>query len=165
MNRFNIILSLAACAIIVGCGKKNADKTDTSATLEQGKISRTNTNDSGTVTMHSEDGAISIQTGSETQLPENFPNDVHIYPNATILTAFTTPESTMLGFETEDAIKTVAEQYQAKMLENGWVEKSTLNMKEVIMAAFSKKERVATLIIAANDTSTQFSITLTSEAQ
>lgn len=172
MNKLHIFLLLAASSVIIGCGQQltgnNDDDGSSSKTnLAQGDVG-VKTSDSehgGTVTGHGKDGPTTIQTGSAAQLPKNFPSDVYLHPNADILNLAITPESTMIAFETEDSVQTVADAVKTNMLKNVWIETSGINMDGISMLAFAKDERTATVIITPTDTTTQISIALTEKAQ
>lgn len=141
MHTLTIMLSLIACTIIIGCGKQ--------------------TGDSNTDNQHGDGSTVTTQAGNEIRLPKNFPNDVYIHPNTTIFNAYTTSESSTVGFDTEDTVKTVAEQYIANMLKSGWNKTTILDQPEISMLSFSKKERTANVIISSDDEKTQITITLT----
>jgi len=142
MNTFTVMLSLIACTLIVGCGKQTGD-TDT-------KVKQTDT--------------ATAQAGSGDQLPKNFPADVYVPQHANIFTAYTTPESTMVGFDTVDSVKTATDAYITNMLKNGWTKKTLLDQAEISMTSFSKDERNATVIISSEDAKIQISLTLTTSS-
>lgn len=151
MKKLHILLSLIACTISVGCGKQSTEKESVTA-------SETSPNET--------DVALNVaDTVTVGTLPKNFPPDVVVYPEAKSLSSFTTPGSTLIGFETADSIKAVTEHYQTEMADNGWTEKTILNMNDIAMIAFSKKNRVVTVIITPSETKTQISLTLTTEAK
>lgn len=141
MNTFTVMLSLIACTIVIGCGKQPGG------------------GDTGT--QHSDDDIVTAQSGNKIKLPKNFPDDVYIHKNTTIFNAYTTSESTMVGFDTTDSVKTVADQYIANMVKNGWTKKTLLDQPAISMLSFSKKGRNASVIISSDDEKTQISLTLT----
>lgn len=77
--------------------------------------------DGGTTTITSEEGET---TWGSTEIPENFPGNVPVYPNATVtfshVGAGADGESASASLETTDDVDTVSSWYKTEIDNNGW---------------------------------------------
>jgi hypothetical protein len=58
---------------------------------------------------------------TEGAIPEGFPNDIPVYPGATIGSSMTTPGLGVFAtFETDDPVETILTHYRGELAKSGW---------------------------------------------
>jgi hypothetical protein len=112
-----------------------------------------------------EGGQIVIGGGEAVQVPESFPKDVLVYPGAKVQGTIVTGAVTQLTLETADGPSKVAEQYQARMKQDGWKEEASVKMGELTMLTYSKDKRNVTIHVTADDDKTQIMVSHSAEQQ
>lgn len=98
----------------------------------------------------------SLQVGTNAKVPDDFPNDIPIYPGSTVASSFsatqlgtTTGQSVTLT--TSDAVATVAAYYKQQMVQQGWTSVSTFDIAGVSQLSYSKGTRTASVSVATQD--------------
>lgn len=104
--------------------------------------------DGGDVTIKTDDGT---WTSSDDSLPKDFPNDVPVYPGASIQGSIGTTSGSegngnYVGLESTDAFAVVVAWYQKEVAEKGWSIVSNLNVDNVVSLSASKDNR--TLVVS-----------------
>lgn len=190
MNKFLIALSLSACLAGLGCGKKSADEILTEKLLEKslekdggtakvdlsgGKMSFTTTDENGKkstlsfsdeeMTIQDNDGKSTFATGTAAKIPDTFPKDVFVYTGCEILSAMTLPEGFTLLLKSNDPINKIASEYKSVMTSKGWKEESTLTMEDQSILVYKKDSRTVSLVVNADEESSQIALTVASEAK
>ena len=114
------------------------------------------------VTVKSEEAEFSFEEGGE--LPENFPKDFPIYPEAKLISSWTASgeetEGLSLVWETNDSIDKVSAYYKEKLTESGWKLSLTAEVEDSITLAFEKNDTGGFLGITTEDSKTIISLTL-----
>ena len=99
---------------------------------------------------------VSMQKGAKTTLPDNFPNDIPIYPKAKIATLIMDKGKIFVSLESDETIKALDIFYGSEIPKQGW--KLTANGPQIYSA--TKKERELDIIIAKNKKSQKNTITI-----
>jgi hypothetical protein len=126
MKRISILsLALATC-LGFGCGKKST----TVSLPDGGKATVTRKGDVAEITVKGAHGETLQFAGSESgvSLPENFPRDVPIYPDAKVITSMKTKEITTVSLTTADPPQKVLDFYGEKLKAHGWEIEGTMKM-------------------------------------
>ncbi len=114
------------------------------------------------VTITSEDGTISFEEGGE--LPDDFPSDLPIYPNAKLTGSWTAEGENANGvstvWETSDSVDKVGDYYKKELPKAGWKLTLTSEVEEATTFAFEKGEMTGFMGIAEEDSTTVISLTL-----
>ena len=108
------------------------------------------------------DGAqVQAQFGGEVRLPGGFPEDVPVFPNATLTSSVSSPAiGTMLTYQVEESPEEVHAFYRRELLDDGWTIESEMNIGGQFMVSFDKERRKASVAIT-RDASKGTKITLT----
>lgn len=114
------------------------------------------------VTIKSEEAEFSFEEGGE--LPENFPKDFPIYPEAKLTSSWTASgeetEGLSLVWETNDSIDKVAAYYREKLTESGWKSSFTSEVEDSMTLVFEKDDTNGFIGITTEDSKTVISLTL-----
>ena len=191
MNRIVLTLWVAAILVATGCGKKTEDKVAKSIAeklIEKGlaaqgvkaKVNLSGENGSFTtldadgqehtlqiegegLTVKGPDGVTTFRSMGAGHMPEDFPQDVFVYPGARVVSSMSFPNGNMLALESSatlrDIITTVTTEMQAK----GWTQKSSMDMGETAMLTFGKDTRATSMIIQSDNNLTTIQITVAAE--
>jgi hypothetical protein len=74
---------------------------------------------SGTVEISSEDGKQTFSTKSD--LPDNYPSDIPVYPNATVTSAITNGEAgSLVTWKSSDSVEDVSNYFEKELADQGW---------------------------------------------
>lgn len=114
------------------------------------------------VTVKSEKAEFSFEEGGE--LPENFPKDFPIYPEAKLTSSWTASgeetEGLSLVWETNDSTDKVAAYYREKLAESGWKSSFTSEAEDSTTLMFEKGDTGGFIGITTEDSKTIISLTL-----
>lgn len=129
---------------------------------------RTIETDEGTVTV---DGAqetmifsgkgeekFEMKTGEGVELPENFPQDVPLYPDATIVASMASQEGVMVSCQSPADPAEVVVFYKEKLSGQGWTVEAEMNMGPQRMISFAKADRHVTVTATSDAGKTQISL-------
>jgi len=146
-----------------GCGKspeeKAIEKTVEKAIGGDAKVDLSNKGMN--VSGRTKEGAFSISTGEEIEVPKDFPADVLVYRPSKVVTAANMPEGQSLALTTSDESTKVVEAYKREMVAQGWSEQTSLNMGAQSMLVYEKENRAANVTIAPTDGETQVTMMVT----
>jgi hypothetical protein len=113
-----VALALLALSLVTGCGKireklaeKAAEKAVETASGGDVKIS----GGGSSVTVKDKNGGGTATLGTGAKLPDGWPSDVPVYPDATITAAMAAPTGKTVVLETKDPAAKVADFYKSKL--------------------------------------------------
>jgi hypothetical protein len=151
-----IIPILCAATLILACGgeEETVETESGSFTVEtEGKGVRISGEDE-------EAGAISGQFGENAEIPDGFPKDVPIYPDAKVLGSMVTGEGTILTLQTADDPGKVTAFYREKLSKEGWSLASEIDLGGQRMLAIEKGERSGAVQISREGDDTNILVTV-----
>ena len=129
---------------------KTFSMTVTDENNKQSTMTVSATDDSSQMNMSGPDGTLTMQSGTGTKVPENFPKDVLLYPGMTIQMVMenTGPAFSVVG-TTTDTIDDVAAFYKKTCPEKGWNQTlSAAQAGDASMLTFEKEERTLMVLVA-----------------
>lgn len=180
--RLAVVLMMVGAVVLTGCGGKKEEaksapedvdvapaqqaEDETAAAIVSKAMSMASGEDvkvkvdGDKVTFTAEQGDVTIQGGEGTELPKDFPEDMPVYKNAVILhTATSGKDMFTVSLQSKDPVKTVSDFYKSTMESKGWESQTTMDMPNRSILAYKKGNRVASLMIAAdNDGGTVISL-------
>ncbi len=119
-------------------------------------------NDGEKVTITSEEGEFSFEEGGS--LPDNFPSDFPIYPNAELASSWTASgddtDGLSLIWETEDSVSKVSNYYESELEDAGWTLSFTSETEDSTTYAFEKNDVSGFIGITVEESKTVISLTL-----
>lgn len=138
-------------AINAAAGKDGAkvdiNKNQMTITTKDGGSTTLTSSDKGdAVTMKTADGTVTMTSGENAKVPEDFPKDIPLYPGAkpTTVTASSKDKAFTLQFTTKDPVEKVAEHFKKELVGQGWAEgmvMSTPGEQAAQMLNYTKGER------------------------
>jgi ABC-type Fe3+-hydroxamate transport system substrate-binding protein len=164
MKKF-LFVAICAALLIAGCGgsadEEAAEKSIEKATGGEAKVE---ISDKGVkVEDKTGEGKFTFTAGEETQVPEDFPDDVLIYRPSETVTAITVPEGYSVTLATEDESAQVADTYKQEMAEAGWSEEGSVTRAGSVMLIYKKDGRTASISIVPSDDMTQIILSVQSD--
>ena len=114
-----------------------------------------------TVRFSSEQGDLTVSSGSGASLPEGFPDDIPIYDDAELLTSAHSQQEEAFNatWTTDEEASKVKNFITGEMQKKGWQSETTLNTPRQTILAYTKDDRGASFIIATNEEKTTISMT------
>lgn len=143
MNRRNItIASLILCSVFLvsGCGK-NTVSTPGGGSVSQTDDKITVTNDSGETTVFTTD-----------RLPEGFPSDVPVYPDATIQGSQLSDYGTNLSLQSKKTTAEVLAWYKNELVDTSWKIASEYSMDNSTWISGSKDDGSTIIVTVGQST-------------
>jgi hypothetical protein len=123
-------IMLSGCALTDWAGKKAGEKI-MEKTIESQTGGKVDVNsDSGTMNINSDKGSLSA--GKEAKIPDNFPKDIFIYPDAKVMFAMSGTsgdKSFSVAYNTATSPEDAFSKYKEEMVKNGWENKNELDME------------------------------------
>jgi len=145
-----LVLALPLAAIMA-CGSEETIET------EQGTVTVDRDDDTTTFSMDGGD-KLQVKAGENIALPEDFPKDVPVYPDATLVTSMATPEGVMISSRSSADPGDVLAFYKKELASEGWKLEAEMNMGPQRMLTFSKGDRQATVTLSSDEGETQISL-------
>lgn len=141
------VVVFLACALflISGCGKE----------IEKKAVEKAIEKASG-----DQIDELSIGGEREARIPTGFPEDVYIFTPSTIEVALKVPQGFSVSLLVEDRADAVAEKYRTEMAAQGWTERTTMDLGEVISMSFAKDSRVTNVAVAGDNGDSRVSVTV-----
>lgn len=133
---------LVACLVFAGCGGDGDDAAD--------GASGSNNGGGG-------------EEGSTVSLPDNFPADVPLYPDARIEMAHSEGSSLNLIHKTSDSVDDVSQFFKTKLAEAGWADSETMDTPRGAVISVSQGNRRVTITIVGEDDKTMISTLVVTE--
>jgi hypothetical protein len=139
----------------VGCGgvKTTTETAIENAIREGSGQSADVVMDGDAMKVTTDKGSVEIGTGNT---PAEWPQDVIVYPGATVLTSANaqgetgTKASTMMMLETDDSVATVVERTKADLTAQGWTITATADVGGTSIISATKDGRETSMQIAPN---------------
>lgn len=148
--------------LLVGCGGESAVENAMEQQIEEETGEEANVViDDTSMRVETEEGTVEIGSAS---LPENWPEDVAVYPNAAVsYSAAVNSENgePQMAFviTTDDSVTAVAAFYKDQLMANGWTMEAAMEAGTMTILSGSKDDRIVSLVI--NGSEEQTSVTLT----
>jgi hypothetical protein len=105
-------------------------------------------------------GAVAGQFGEAVEIPDQFPTDVPLYPDAKVVAAMMTEGQGMLTLRTGDDPDQVADFLRKQFEEEGWSFGSELDLMGQQMLAFEKGDRIGAVQISREESETTIVLTV-----
>ncbi len=114
------------------------------------------------VTVTSDEGEFSFEEGGN--LPDNFPSDFPVYPNAKLASSWTAKgndtDGLSLIWKTEDIVSKVSNYYESELKNAGWILSFTSKTEDSTTFAFEKNDVSGFIGITVEESKTVISLTL-----
>jgi hypothetical protein len=118
--------------------------------------------DGDKVTVTLDEGEFSFE--EEGRLPDNFPSDFPIYPNAKLVSSWMASgndtDGLSLIWETEDSVSKVSNYYESELEEAGWTLSFTSETEDSTTFAFEKNDVSGFIGVTVEESKTAISLTL-----
>jgi hypothetical protein len=156
MRFHRIVLLLCAAILVLACGgeEKSVEIEGGEITIEsEGKGVRISGDQEGT-------GAISGQFGENAEIPEGFPKDVPIYPDAKVVGSMLAGGRGMVTLQTGDDPGKAASFYRENLAKEGWSIVSEMNLGGQQVLAVEKGDRNGAVQISREGSHTNILVTI-----
>ncbi len=167
-----LVMVIVLVLAVMGCGEdkrsteqKEADETASriaskAMTIASGKEVNVEVNGE-TVQFKDADGNVTVHAGKGAKLLDEFPSDLHVYPEGEIIHTTSMGENEFsVTMQTKDDLNKVVDFHKKKMTEEGWQSETSMDMPNRAMLSYMKGDRVANLMIVQDkDGGTVISIT------
>ncbi|MFH1217954.1 MAG: hypothetical protein V1706_15790 [Pseudomonadota bacterium] len=159
---------LALCCFLLltnGCGNSTEEKVvEKQIEKETGGKADVDLSDKGMkITGESEGEKYSVTTGAATEIPQNFPADVHLYQPSKPVQAVEVTGGYSVSLATPDGVEKVASSYKEQMVSKGWTEQASMNMGGQTMLVYEKENRTATIAVMPLEGETHITVTIGAE--
>jgi hypothetical protein len=163
-----VIVAAGTLVIFSGCGKSEEKAASSPATIktiietsdgEEEAVVRVT--DAG-VEIESGGTTASYRAGKDLALPDDFPADIFIYPNAAVETDVSTEDGRMVSLRTADSVDKVTSVYRSRMPGLGWTEDAAATMGGQSLLSYQKEGRAAAIIIGSDGENTQIAVSVSS---
>ena len=156
MTKYIVCLSFLIL-ILAGCGGSTQEKA-VEKQIERATGSDADVDISGDnmkISGQTKEGAFSLSSGEEVDIPKDFPEDVPIYTPSSVSMAMNTPEGHSLTLRSSDDSKKILDSYKREMIAKGWSEQASINMGDQSMLTYKKGDRAANITVGQSDGETQ----------
>jgi len=157
--KHTLLALMMVSLLLAGCGRKTAEKVMEAEMARKGVKAKVNLAENQ-MTIQTKDGTTTYAGGKGTKVPADFPQDVLVYPGATVKFSHSVPQGHNLLLETKDSAEQVLDAYKEKMTAAGWKEEMSMNQGEQAMRIYKKAERTASLTVGSADKQTQIILTV-----
>jgi hypothetical protein len=106
-----------------------------------------------------EEGEFALTSGEDTEIPEDFPDDVYVYKPSKTIMAMQVPEGHSVTLMTKDDISKVVDTYKSKMEAKGWTDEGMMSMGNGRMLTYKKDGRMTGVNMASTDQGVQINVT------
>jgi hypothetical protein len=167
----SLAFALAACIALTGCGKRHdraSEKFLESSLSSEGArvdVSLDTPGEQITISTQTGEGTVNMSVGGQTQVPQNFPEDVPIIPNMQVLLAHEVVEQesfTLQGIA-QQPVAQVSAFYRAEVEKQGWKQETATNFRDMDNYIFRKGPRMLTISIVSSQDTTSVTLTVTRE--
>ena len=166
-NTLGLVTLTAAMLLVQGCGgcgqkasESLAEKmVERAIKSEDGQDADVQLTEEG-ISIKSKDGQFSMSSGENVKLPDNFPEDIPLYPEAQLRMTTSSADGMSVSQTTPDPVSTVAEKLKSNMTKNGWTEETAVNMQGNVILSYEKGERQASLTVMRADDETLITLTV-----
>ncbi len=156
--RLTLGLSAAAiAALLLACGGEEPAPAPPSGKAQGQMASKAR---AGETITKLESGA-TLTSGSDLELPDNFPKDVPVYPKAKVTVALTAPGGgVMASFESSDDAQAVIDFYKEQLVAKGWTLDNEIERSRMVQIDSSSGGRRLTTTVARSGPTTKFTVTM-----
>ncbi len=112
------------------------------------------------ITSEDGDGVYSIQGGDSAEIPAEFPADVYVPDDASVILVSDSPNGFVVGLSTETALPAVVEAYLKEMSAAGWNKMTETVMDGGRMTVYLKDERSVSVGIFEEDGAREISLSV-----
>jgi hypothetical protein len=153
-TRLILLLPAAALALACGSDEKTVETQGGAFTVErEGEGFRISGEEE-------EIGAISGQFGENARIPDGFPEDVPVYPDARVVGGMVAGEGGMLTLQTDDDPEEVADFYRENLAEEGWSLGPPMDLMGQRLLPIEKGDRSGAVQISRKASDTTILITI-----
>lgn len=147
------VLFLSSLSFCFGCGGKKEYHTD------KGTLTIEDKDEQKSVTFKSKDGDKSTTKVGSQSIPEEFPSDIPLLPDAKVLLSHVVAGAgIMLSFETKKGGDAVYDYYKSRLPKKGWNIESDVETMGVRMLSVRKGERTASVSLALHEGKTKVTL-------
>lgn len=152
-------LGFVATRLIGITGKKVAERAVEEAIEEatQGEAKVDISEEGGEVTIETEEGTF---TAGQKELPDNFPSDMPVYPDANIGTTASSEDTVSVSLSTDDSLATVSNYYKDELAAEGWEITQTATLENATVYDIKKGKITGAVAVAETDEGVSIIITL-----
>ena len=111
------------------------------------------------VTGKTDEGEFEFESGEDTEIPGDFPDDVFLYKPSKTLMAMKVPDGHSVSLMTKDDMAKVVDAYKSGMADNGWTEEASVTMGKNMMLTYKKDGRITGVNLAPSDNGLQIIVT------
>jgi hypothetical protein len=161
---------LGVCGVVVvllaACGPSESEQDlfaeEVAALSEKAEQDEASDNDRGAMTEAGDAGDPGVAAATSVTLPENFPDDVVLYPDMTLSAVTGMSDTMMLQGAVDQDMATITEFYQREMDAQGWADESDLAGADIGMRRlrFTQEDRVADVTLTPSGDQTSINIAL-----
>jgi len=175
MGMLTSVIVAAGAASFTGCGsaaekasEKAAEEAIERNAASQGMKADVDIKDGGaamTFQADTENGAVSVETGENVQLPKGFPEDVPTYPGMTVKMAQSAEQKGSFNVvaSTSDSVESVVKKLQEKAEAAGWTQQASYGAAQMKSLSYTKADRKLSIVVSGAGTETNITLTTQSE--
>lgn len=153
---FSCLASAVLLFAVSGCGRSTEVKGP-----EGEKASVEHKDDGLDISVKGKDGEESrLAIGESVSLPDDFPKDVPIYPEAKVIMSMSVEKGSQVTLSTEDSADKVEAFYKERMKKDGWEEKLSMNLPVMKMLGWEKDGRELMINVIFEEGKTMINITV-----
>ncbi len=165
-----LVMTVLAALALTGCGGEKAAeqiaetaiKANLGEDAENVDIDIDSESESFSMSIRGEQGGMNVAAGENAKLPDNFPEDVPLYPGTKLQVVSTMADNNMFMVQgsTPDAADKVIAHLGKEASAKGWSESMSMNMGAgQRMINYEKDNRILHFMIVREDNLTQVSVT------
>jgi hypothetical protein len=152
--RFSLVLLAATLALACGGDEKTVETESGTFTVErEGEGVRISGEEEGV-------GAFSGQFGENARIPDGFPEDVPVYPDAKVMGGMAAGGGGMVTLQSEDDPDEVVDFYREKLVEEGWSLGPPMDLMGQRVLPFEKGDRNGAVQVSREESETTILLTV-----
>ena len=105
-----------------------------------------------------DEGEFALTSGEDTEIPEDYPDDVFIYTPSKTVMAMSVPGGHSVSLMTKDDMTKVVDAYKREMKEKGWTEEASVTMGKNMMLTYKKDGRITGVNFGPSDDGLQITV-------
>jgi hypothetical protein len=154
VKRVSSLLLAATLALACGGDEKTVETESGTFTVErEGEGVRISGEEEGV-------GTFSGQFGENARIPDGFPEDVPVYPDARVMGGMAAGGGGMVTLQTEDDPEEVVDFYREKLVEEGWSLGPPMELMGQRVLPFEKGDRNGAVQISREESETTILLTI-----
>ncbi|MBI5093027.1 MAG: hypothetical protein HZB26_11390 [Candidatus Hydrogenedentes bacterium] len=144
--------------------KVDIEKGKMTITTKDGESTLTSNEQGNALTMKTPEGTVTVSSGENAKVPDDFPKDIPLYPGAKPATVTSSSEKMefMLTFTTKDPVEKVGEHFKKEVTAQGWTEGMVMNTpgeQATQMLNYTKGGRSLMVVISKQSDDTTIQVT------